>query len=106
MEAFAEIALPGGGSLIVEATGDDAVVQAGRGRRVGEMVEESFESAIDRVTLAAHAVREKVMAMEPAPDEVTVEFAIKLATEVGVVVANTTAEANLKLVMRWGPAGE
>jgi hypothetical protein len=105
MEMFAEVGLPGGGSLIVE-TSDDAVVPAGRGRRVGELVEESFESAIDRVTQAAHAVRGKVMAMEAPPSEVTIEFAIKLATEVGVVVANTTAEANLKLVMRWGPGGD
>lgn len=105
METFFEVPLPNGGSLIVEGS-EEIVVQAGRGRRVGDLVEESFVSAIDRVTRAAHVVRERVLAMETAPDEITVEFAIKLATEIGVVVANSTAEANLRLVMRWGPSDE
>lgn len=106
MEIFVEVPLPGGGSLIVEDSSTENVVQAARGRRVGDLVEESFGSAIDRVTRAAHVVRQRVLAMETPPNDLTVEFAIKLATEIGVVVASSTAEANLRLVMRWGSADE
>jgi hypothetical protein len=106
MESFVEVTLPGGGSLIVECDSGHSVVQAGRGRRVGELVEETFESALDRVTRAAEAVHRRVAAAPTPPDEVTIEFAINLASEIGVVVATSSASANLKLVMRWAASDE
>ncbi len=106
MESFVEVTLPGGGSLIVEADSDQSVVQAGRGRRVGEFVEETFESALDSVTRAGEAVRRRAAAAQTPPAEVTVEFAINLASEIGVVVATSSAQANLKLVMRWAAPDE
>jgi hypothetical protein len=100
---FVEVPLPGGGSLIVEATEDldDAVVRAGRAQQVVDAASESFESALDRVRLAATVVHDKLNDLEVAPNEVTVEFAIKLGTAAGVVVASASAEANLKVLMRW-----
>jgi hypothetical protein len=106
VESFVEVPLPGGGSLIVEGDGDQSVVQAGRGRRMSEFVEETFEAALDRVTCAAEAVHRRVSAAQTPPDEVTVEFAISLASEIGVVIASSSAQANLKLVMRWAASDE
>jgi Trypsin-co-occurring domain 1 len=106
VESFVEVSLPDGGSLIVEGDSGQSVVQAGRGRRVSEFVEETFESALDRVTRAAEAVHRRVVAAQTPPDEVIVEFAINLASEIGVVVANGSASANLKLVMRWAASDE
>ena len=105
MGSFVEVALPDGGSLIVESN-DEAVVQAGIGSRVGDFVEQTFESALDRVARAAEAVHRRVMASDIKADEVTVEFAISLATEMGVVVATSTAQANLTLVIRWASGDE
>jgi hypothetical protein len=103
LASFVEVPLPGGGSLIVEATGElnDAVVRAGRVQRIADEASESFESALERVKLAAAVVRDKMSALEVAPDEVTVEFAIKLGTAAGVVVASASAEANFKVLVRW-----
>lgn len=106
MDSFVEVALPGGGSLIVEHVDDEAVVEASRGRRVADFLEESFESALDRVARAAETARERALALGTPPDEITVEFAINLAAAIGVVVANSTAEANMKLVFRWSGANE
>jgi hypothetical protein len=101
--SFVEVPLPGGGSLIVEAAEelDDGVVRAGRVQSIAEAASESFESALERVKLAASVVRDKMYALEVAPSEVTVEFAIKMGTAAGVVVASATAEANLKVLLRW-----
>jgi NTP-dependent ternary system trypsin peptidase co-occuring protein len=101
--SFVEVPLPGGGSLIVEASGelDDAVVRAGRVQQIADAASESFESALDRVRLAAAVVRDKVKDLEVAPNEVAVEFSIKLGTAAGVVVASASTEANLKVLLRW-----
>lgn len=99
---FVEVPLPDGGSLIVEHREDEQVVRAGRVQQITQTTGESFESALDRVKHAAMAVREKLQDVTTPPDEVVVEFAIKLAAEIGVVVASSSAEANLKLTMRWG----
>jgi hypothetical protein len=101
MATFVEVPLPDGGSLIVERAEDEGVVRAGRLREIAETAGESFESAVDRVKRAALVVQNRLSAIDVPPDEVTVEFAIKLATEVGVVVASSSAEANLKLIVRW-----
>jgi Trypsin-co-occurring domain 1 len=99
---FVEVPLPGGGSLIVEQGEDEHVVRAGRAQQIAQTAGESFESALDRVKRAAMVVHDKLQGTPTPPDEVVVEFSIKLAAEVGVVVASSSAEANLKLVMRWG----
>jgi Trypsin-co-occurring domain 1 len=100
---FVEIPLPGDGSLIVETAEEleDSVVLAGRAQRIADAASESFESALERVKLAAGVVRDKMSAVEVQPDEVSVEFAIKLGTEVGAVVTNASAEAALKVLVRW-----
>jgi NTP-dependent ternary system trypsin peptidase co-occuring protein len=101
--SFVEVPLPGGGSLIVEAADglDDAVVRAGRVQQIADAASESFESALDRVRLAATVVHDKLSELADPPGEVTVEFAIKLGTAAGVVVASASAEANLKVQLRW-----
>ncbi|MEU0947240.1 CU044_2847 family protein [Streptomyces canus] len=104
MTAFVEVPLPDGGSLIVEQSGDDVgVVRAGRMRDVAEMATESFESALERLRTAADAVHSRMQSLSAKPSEITVEFAVKLGTSVGVVIANTNAEANLTLTLRWEP---
>jgi Trypsin-co-occurring domain 1 len=104
---FVEVPLPDGGSLIVEQVGSGQVVRAGgRVERVADAVGESFESAVDRVKRAAQVVHDRMQEAASPPDEVTVEFALKLAAELGVVVASSSVEANLKLVVRWTKAEE
>ena len=74
MASFVEVPLPGGGSLIVETTEvlNDAVVRAGRVQKIADAASESFESALERVKLAAAVVRDKMDTLEVRPDEVTV----------------------------------
>lgn len=101
MTGFVEVPLPDGGSLIVERVNDEDIVRAGRIRDVTGMAAETFESALGRLRSAAEMVRSSLQETALPPSEVTVEFAVKLGTAMGVVVANTTAEANLRVAMRW-----
>ena len=101
--AFVEVPLPDGGSLVVEAAEepDDEVVRAGHARELAAGVAESFEAALERVRDAAAVVFERMRSLQQRPDEVSVQFAIKLGAEAGVVIAKSAVEANLTVEVRW-----
>jgi hypothetical protein len=102
---YVEIPLADGESLIVESSEVRAgTVQAGRLRDVAGAATETFESAMTRLRSAADSVVRRMRDMAHPPDEVTVEFAVKLATQAGVVIANTSAEANLSVTLKWTAA--
>ncbi|MFD9949571.1 CU044_2847 family protein [Nonomuraea sp. NPDC059023] len=102
MKEYVEIPLADGESLIVESVEVRAgTVQAGRLRDVAGTATETFESAMTRLRSAADSVVRRMSDMARPPDEVTVGFAVKLATQAGVVIANTSAEANLSVTLKW-----
>jgi hypothetical protein len=102
VDDFVEVPLPDGLSLVVERTDlGPGTVPAGRLRDLAESATESFDSAMTRLRAAAGAVTGRMHEMAQPPDEVTVQFAVKLATQAGVVIANTSAEANLSVTFKW-----
>jgi NTP-dependent ternary system trypsin peptidase co-occuring protein len=100
---FVEVPLPDGQSLVVEAAEEpsDEVIRAGHVRELTADIAESFEAALDRVRHAACVVVQRMRSMESRPDEVSVEFAIKLGAEAGVVIARSAIEANLTVRIQW-----
>ncbi|GAA3216497.1 CU044_2847 family protein [Dactylosporangium siamense] len=102
MKEFVEVPVDEGLGLIVETVEVRAgTVAAGRLHDMADAAVESFDSAMSRVRVAAGTVVRRMRDMADPPDEVTVEFAVKLATQAGVVIANTSAEANLSVTLRW-----
>jgi hypothetical protein len=102
MAAYVQCPLPGGTALIVETVEDPDVVRRASGLdRVSELASETFDSAMQRLRAAAEVVRTTMHEIDDKPHEVTVEFAVKVTAQVGVIVANSAAEANLKVTVRW-----
>ena len=101
MSEFVEIPIASDTVLLVERAAGDEVVAAGRLRDVTQAGLASLDDALAGLRGAADRV--VAMAREAAepPQEVTVEFAVQLATEAGVVVARTSAAANLTVTFRW-----
>jgi hypothetical protein len=100
---YVEVPLPDGASLVVEAAEEPSedVVRAGVVHEVAADAVESFESALERVRHAAGVVFERMRSIDHRPDEITVEFAIKLGARAGVVIASTAVEANLTVRLHW-----
>jgi NTP-dependent ternary system trypsin peptidase co-occuring protein len=100
--SFVEVPLGQGEALIVQVD-DDAggLVRAGRLDEVTATATETFESALGRLKGAAQAVVTRMRTLAEPPDEVTVDFSVKLGTQLGVVIANSSAEANLRVSLRW-----
>ncbi|MBV8384948.1 MAG: hypothetical protein JOZ63_20345 [Planctomycetaceae bacterium] len=87
------------GSVVVEvedAAPAQGVERVGRGDRVVTQVSQTFEDALDKVGPMAAAVASKIQSIATSTEEVTVEFAIKMSAEAGIVLAAGGVEANFK----------
>lgn len=103
MAEYADVFVEDGTALVVQVPEnfEPLVVEAGRARELSEQAIISFGAAIDSIRTAAAAVIRRAKTMEHKPAEVTVEFSIQLAAEAGVVIASTSATANMRVAFRW-----
>lgn len=98
----------GGGSLVVEV--DDADVPeppdglalaSNRGKIVATAAI-SLEEALDQLQPTVRALADRLRAV--GPDEITVQFGVKLGGEMGIMLARGTAEVNFTVSMTWKAA--
>ena len=103
MKRLIEFPLQAGGSVIVEVDepAPEGVVRAGRQGDVVEKAKATFEEVIDKIKPAADHIVAKLRGLHDAPDEIGVEFGIKLSAEAGAFVASASAEANYKVTLKW-----
>jgi hypothetical protein len=96
-----EFRMEGGGAIAVEV--DDAVsggvVRSARPGEVVAQAGESLEQALDRAMSAAQALIERLR--KASPDEMEVQFGLKLSGELGAVLAKTGAEGNFSVTLTW-----
>ncbi|MFJ8041325.1 CU044_2847 family protein [Kitasatospora sp. NPDC096147] len=76
------------------------------GRGAAQAVEragETFEQALTGVRSAAESALAVFRGGSLAPDEVELEFGVKLTAEAGALIARTAAEAHLTVRLSWAP---
>jgi len=104
MKQLVEFDLEEGGSIWVEVDMPEAsgMAPALRGTvDVAEKAGQTFEAALEKARPAAAAIIQKLRALHDPPDEVKVEFGLKMSATAGAVVAATSAEANYKVSLTW-----
>ena len=103
MGTLLELDVEQGGSIFVEV--DDAYGGAvTRGTRPADAVVkagESLEQVLGRLGPAIRGIVAELRSGADWPDEVQVEFAIKLSTDANVVIARAGGEANFRISLRW-----
>jgi hypothetical protein len=105
MKQLLEFSLESGGSIVVEVDQDVAgTVLAARPGEIAAQVKESFESALAPVTPAAEALIARLSGLSERPDEVTVEFGIKLTGTLNAIIASSAGEANISVKLTWRAA--
>lgn len=98
--------LEGGGSLLVEVDADEpGIERASRTDDLAIRASQSLDAAMEGVRSAADMTLAKLHAMAEAPDEVEVQFGIRLNAQAGAVIAKTEAEGHLQVRVTWKRAG-
>ncbi|GAA2414866.1 CU044_2847 family protein [Nonomuraea africana] len=100
MTEIMRMPLDGGGALYVEVPDRSAGTR--KVSRTGEVIEASVES----LQVALRPVREAATAAldafrESSPDEVELEFSVKLNAEAGAVIAKTCVEGHIQVRLSW-----
>jgi hypothetical protein len=102
MAELAQFPLAGGGVLVVETDSSDArrVMRGATSEAVATAVD-TFEAAMAKVRYAAEGILHQLTSLTQPPDEVEVEFGVKLNVETGAIIAKSSAEANFKINLTW-----
>jgi Trypsin-co-occurring domain 1 len=102
----AQFPLKNGGFLFVEV--DAAEPSPGRVMRGSSVATQaiteatnSFESALENVRSAAEIILHQLCSLAQPPDEVAVEFGVKMSAESGAIIAKLAGEANFKINLTW-----
>ncbi len=66
---------------------------------------DTFDTALERIRSAADAMLIRLTSLTQPPDELTVEFGVKLNAETGAVIAKAATEANFTIHLKWSRAG-
>ena len=110
MKRLVEFPLQEGGTLLVEVdepegyaetTTRGGVVKASRPSEIADKAKDTFEDALDKIKPAAQSIIGKLRELHDAPDEIGVEFGIKLSAEAGAFIASAGVEANYKVTLKW-----
>lgn len=63
--------------------------------------QKSFKEATQSIRPIANSILGSLQTIEVAPDEINVEFGIKLEGQAGVILAAASTEANLVVKLTW-----
>ena len=104
MKCLIEFPLEDGGSIWVEVEEPDppgGVVRAANPREMMAKAGQTFEEALDKIKPAADVLVAKLRGLSDPPDEMAVQFGLKLSAEAGAVVASAGVEANYTVTLTW-----
>jgi hypothetical protein len=102
MKRYIEFPLEEGGSLVVEVeepASEYGTVAVGRPGQVAEKATQSFGEALARIQPAISTVIQRLRELQP--EELAVEFGIKMNAEAGAFLASAGTEANFKVSITW-----
>ena len=96
------------GPIVVEVDADEAGFSS-ISQKPGEIVhdvKEKFEDALENVRNAAQSALRTFRDEALDPDDVEIEFGIKLNAAAGAVIAKTSAEGHLTVKLKWSRNGD
>jgi hypothetical protein len=103
MKRLIEFPLEDGISMLVEVdeSDTDGVPKSLQGHDVIEKANQTLEKSLEKVQPVAQFIIAQLRKLHDAPDEIGVEFGLKLSAESGVILASAGLEANYKVNLKW-----
>ena len=99
MAAYVELPIGDNDSITVEIS-NVGLVRAGAAETLGA-VAERFDDAVGQVVRMGQGAIKKALATPKPPSAIEVELGLKLTAKTGFVVAESSGEANFKIVLKW-----
>lgn len=91
VEVIADRPKPGGKTLISRDT-------------VKGAVEKRFSEALSAIKGIAEDSYKVISSIPTTPEEVSLEFGIKISSKLEAIIASSNAEAHLKVTLKWKPS--
>jgi hypothetical protein len=86
-----EVSEPTPGGLVPVGRGSDAIVKAQR----------TLSETLDNIRPTAESIIDKLSDLTKRPDEISIEFGVKLSASAGAVLAAASAECNFVIKLTW-----
>lgn len=104
VKKLVEYKLENGNAVLIEV--EELELQRGRtpvSRKLGvaEEATKEFEEALDQVKPVADIIVQKLKELSSKPDNIKIEFGIKMNAQAGAFIAATGVEANFKITLSW-----
>jgi Trypsin-co-occurring domain 1 len=102
MKRLIEFPLEDGGAIVVET--DEAPpggTRSAKPSEVAEKAKQTFEASLERIKPVAAGIIARLRELGDRPEQVGVEFGIKLTAAAGLVLASSGVEANFKVTLTW-----
>ncbi|MEO8288392.1 MAG: CU044_2847 family protein [Chloroflexota bacterium] len=104
MKRVVEFPMEDGEVLLVEVDdqgGSSSTLRGGHTSDVLERARVTYEQAISNIRPAAERIIIRMREIGDPPDEISLEFGIKLSADIGAFLASTSAEAQFTLRLTW-----
>jgi Trypsin-co-occurring domain 1 len=108
VKRLVEFSQDNGTSLVVEIdepVPDGGLVRAARPGEVAEKASQTFEAALSKIKPMAGAIFTSLQDLAQCPEQIQVEFGVKLTASAGAVLASAGVEGNYKVTLVWTSAG-
>ena len=101
MAKLVRFELDGGGTVLVEPAAEPGIARASIASEAARNATETFQAALTGVRAAAAATMREFTSLPHQPDEVTVEFGVRLDAQAGAIIARSTLEGHLQVKLMW-----
>lgn len=103
MKRLIEFPLEDGTSMLVEVDEPEqgGLVKASRPGEIIAKAQQTLEKSLEKVQPAAQFVIQQLRKLHDSPDEIQINFGLKLSADAGAVLASAGAEANYTVTLKW-----
>lgn len=86
----------------VDSTDEEEYGRVGKGaREVSTRSSRSFNSAIAMIRPITESFIQEFQQLSKTPDEILIEFGIKLSSTSGVVITSSESVSNFRITLKW-----
>jgi hypothetical protein len=101
LKNYIEYEIAKGKSVIIEIEDvEEGLMPASIDDKIAK-AKQSFEHALDTIGPIAGKLLTRLKEISKEPDQIAIEFGLKLGFNAGVVIASGSSEANFKVSLTW-----